>query len=257
MTLPKSLKKRSELNEWCVLSGYRGSIAHGMYVPNSDPNSIDDKDVMAVCVPPVEYYYGLSQFGSRGTKEIKEGEWDIVAYECKKYIRMLEKANPNVLALLWLESTYYIQKTEVGDLLIKNRALFSTKNIYKSFVGYAYGQMHRMTHHAFQGYMGAKRKQLVEKFGYDTKNAAHLVRLLRMGIEFLTTRELNVLRQDAQQLLEIKRGEWTLEQVKVEATRLFKLSEEAFVRSKLPDRADHGKINKLCIEMISNHMKSY
>lgn len=30
------------LNEWCILLGYRGSVAHGMYVPNSDPNSIDD-----------------------------------------------------------------------------------------------------------------------------------------------------------------------------------------------------------------------
>jgi len=29
-----------------IFLGYRGSIAHGMYVPNSDPNSIDDKDIM-------------------------------------------------------------------------------------------------------------------------------------------------------------------------------------------------------------------
>ena len=38
-------------DEWVVLAAYRGSIAHGMYVPNTDPTSIDDKDVMIVVVP--------------------------------------------------------------------------------------------------------------------------------------------------------------------------------------------------------------
>ena len=36
------------------------------------------------------------------------------------------------------------------------------------------------------GYMGQKRRELVRRVGYDDKNAAHLIRLLRMGIEFLT-----------------------------------------------------------------------
>jgi len=34
--------------------------------------------------------------------------------------------------------------------------------------------------------MGKKRRELVMRVGYDSKNAAHLIRLLRMGIEFLT-----------------------------------------------------------------------
>jgi len=41
------------------------------------------------------------------------------------------------------------------------------------------------------GYLGDKRKQLVLKHGYDAKNAAHLIRLLRMGIEFLTKRHVD------------------------------------------------------------------
>lgn len=36
---------------------------------------------------------------------------------------------------------------------------------------------------------------------------------------------LYVRRHDAQQLLEIKRGEWTLDQVKAESDRLFKNAE--------------------------------
>lgn len=37
----------------------------------------------------------------------------------------------------------------------------------------------------FSGYMGEKRKAMVRKYQYDVKNAAHLIRLLRMGAEFL------------------------------------------------------------------------
>jgi hypothetical protein len=64
------------LGPWAILHGYRGSVAHGMYEPPENPLSIDDKDTMAICVPPLEYYYGLSEYGSRGTREIKRGEWD-------------------------------------------------------------------------------------------------------------------------------------------------------------------------------------
>ena len=49
--------------------------------------------------------------------------------------------------------------------------------------------------------MGEKRKAIVRKYQYDVKNAAHLIRLLRMGIEFLETGELRVFRaMDAEEL---------------------------------------------------------
>jgi len=251
MGIPKDIiAENQSLGDWAILVAYRGSIAHGMYVPSSDPNSIDDKDAMSICVPPLEYYYGLETFGSNGTKEIKRGEWDIVVYEARKFIRLLENGNPNVLMLLWLRPNYYMKNTPAGDLLIQNRGMFIGRHVYKSFTGYAYGQLHRMTHHAFEGHMGAKRKTLVEKYGYDCKNAAHLIRLLRMGVEFLKDGELYVHRDDAAQLLEIKKGEWTLEQVKAEAQRWFSLSEQAYLNSTLPTAPDHKEINRLCVEVV-------
>ena len=76
--------------------------------------------------------------------------------------------------------------------------------------------------------MGQKRRELVRRVGYDAKNAAHLIRLLRMGIEFLIEGTMHVERADAPELLDIKRGEWPLEKVKAEAERLFQLSQEFF-----------------------------
>ena len=63
------------------------------------------------------------------------------------------------------------------------------------------------------------------RVGYDAKNAAHLIRLLRMGIEFLTEGTMYVERVDGPELLTIKRGEWPLEKVKAEAERLFQLAQ--------------------------------
>jgi len=99
--------------------------------------------------------------------------------------------------------------------------------------------------------MGQKRRELVRRVGYDAKNAAHLIRLLRMGIEFLTEGALYVERADAPELLDIKRGAWPLDKVKAEAERLFALSQEAYVRSSLPSEPDQDAAERLCIEMIS------
>jgi hypothetical protein len=100
------------------------------------------------------------------------------------------------------------------------------------------------------GYMGEKRKSLVREFGFDTKNAAHLIRLLRMCIEFLGDGELRVYRTDKDELLDIKKGKWSLEKVQKHADDLFVVAREAYVRSPLRPKPDLEKVNKLCIDII-------
>lgn len=237
-----------------VLLSYRGSIAHGMYVPSTEPNSIDDKDLMGFCIPEDRFYFGLGNFEQ---SEVKYKEWDSVIYEFRKFSRLIVQQNPNVLSTLWNSPKYNILVEKAGRQLIENRALFVSRKAYHSFTGYAYAQLKKMTHLAFQGYMGEKRKRLVEKHGYDTKNAAHLIRLLRMGIEFLNEGVLYVDRGekgDACQLLDIKRGEWTLEQVKAEADILFKRAENAYDNCKLPSSIDTQKVDGLITEIVRGHI---
>lgn len=233
-----------------VLLGYRGSIAHGMYVPQEDPTSIDDKDVMGVYVGPMQHYLG---FGRRDTIEKFIGQWDCVHYELRKFIGLLLNCNPNVMSLLWLEPKNYIFRDRIGEILIANRHVFVSRKAYHSFSGYAHSQFKRMTHFKFEGYMGEKRKAIVERFGYDVKNAAHLIRLLKMGIEFLTEGALYVERKDAAELLAIKRGEWSLDKVKSRANELFRLAEEAYVRSSLPTEPNRKAAEELCLGLIVEH----
>src|SRR5436190_867914 len=147
MTIPSDLLRENPgTGEWAILHGYRGSIAHGMYEPSSLPDSIDDKDTMAICVPPVDYFYGLKEFGSRGTQEIKRDEWDIVVYEVRKAVRLLAGGNPNILSVLWLPENMYINMTPAGQWLIAHRFLFVGRHVYKPFIGYATQQFYKMEH---------------------------------------------------------------------------------------------------------------
>lgn len=232
------------------LAGYRGSVAHG-----TAGDAIDDVDVGGVFVAPITNYFGLTRIEHIERIGIC-GKYDFAIFELRKYIGLLLKSNPNVLSLLWLPQNLYIIQNDWGKVLIENRCLFMSKRLYKTFGGYAYGQLHRMTRLCTnQAYQGKRRRERFEKFGYDCKNAAHLIRLLRMGIEALATGEINVARHDAKQLKEIKRGEWTLEQIENEATRLQHLLDEAFVKCELPTSPDYKKAEQLTVDILASELQ--
>jgi hypothetical protein len=123
-------------------------------------------------------------------------------------------------------------------------------------VGYARGQLYKMTHGSVgTGYMGEKRKALVERFGYDCKNAAHLIRLLHMGSEFHREGILHVRRtHDRDMLVAIKRGEWSLAQVDAEAEKSFHDAEVAYNESVLPEQVDVEAVNKVFTAEMMGHV---
>lgn len=45
-----------------ILEGFRGSQAHGTYIPSKDPDSIDDIDYMGIYVMPVDHYLELDSY---------------------------------------------------------------------------------------------------------------------------------------------------------------------------------------------------
>lgn len=243
-----------------VLVCKRGSEAHNTYVPPLDPNGVDDRDVLVVAVPPMDNYVGLKQW------ELTEGindVWDVVAYEVRKFVRLLCKQNPNVLAALWLRPEDYYVVGPLGQELLQNRHMFRAKvPFFASTIGYARGQFHRMTSgegDPKRGFMGAKRKALREKYGYDVKNAAHMVRLLEMAVEFLRAGEMIVHRPEvsAERLRAIKRGEYTLAQVQTVAGVLFAEAETAFQTSWLPEEIDMEHVNRWLTERLWRQLANF
>jgi len=97
----------------------------------------------------------------------------------------------------------------------------------------------------------AKRSALEEKYGYDTKHAYHLVRLIRMCREVLLTGKVIVKRPDREELLAIRNGAWTYEQLIEFAEREdLALNELYNSTNVLPKTPDQDKLDQLCIELI-------
>jgi predicted nucleotidyltransferase len=94
------------------------------------------------------------------------------------------------------------------------------------------------------------RADLERQHGYDTKHAMHLIRLMRMGVEGLERGELVVRREDAAELVAIRDGAMSFEQLLAVATRLQEDMHRAAARSTLPDEVDHEHVDRLAVQFM-------
>jgi hypothetical protein len=93
------------------------------------------------------------------------------------------------------------------------------------------------------------------KFGYDTKHAMHLVRLLRAGYEILTTGDLHVKRLDAAELLDIRAGRWTYEEVVNYADEMVaKIDSLSAGDTKVPAHPAAAEIDNLVVRITKEHL---
>lgn len=95
-----------------------------------------------------------------------------------------------------------------------------------------------------------KRAALEASHGYDTKHAMHLMRLLRMAREILTTGEVNVRRPDAEELLAIRAGALSFDALLAEAERMEGELAALAASSALPETPDEERLDALCVELV-------
>ena len=102
------------------------------------------------------------------------------------------------------------------------------------------------------------RSALEEKYGYDTKHAYHLVRLIRMCREVLTTGQVIVKRPDREELLSIRNGAWTYERLidfaDREEVELNILYDKCTILPKTPDKT---KLDNLCIKLVERSLSPF
>lgn len=97
-----------------------------------------------------------------------------------------------------------------------------------------------------------KRKELESKYGFDTKHAMSLIRISRIGVEALETGMIKVKRPDAEELLQIKNGYKSYEEIVEESKKLEKKMEELYATNpcNLPKRVQLDKIENLYNSII-------
>lgn len=107
--------------------------------------------------------------------------------------------------------------------------------------------------HQYQNWItnrNKSRSELEAKYGYDTKHAMHLVRLMRMCREIITTGKVNVKRPDREELLAIRNGAWGYETLIEWAEKQDKENADLLDSSPLPNEPDRNKLSSLCESII-------
>ena len=132
------------------------------------------------------------------------GDIDLQVYTLRRFVGLATGGNPSVLMILFAPAVYrLIDAGFPGEMIA---SLTRSTRAASAYLGYMRQQLER-----WQGTRGQKnvsRPELEKAHGYDTKYAAHTLRLGHQGVEYLTTGRLTLpIPEDvASRIREVRRG---------------------------------------------------
>lgn len=229
-----------------------GSVAYGA---STGPSS--DIDVHGICIPDIQTVFPQTMkggyvegFTKRTTNfesaqkhhiNIVDTQHDVCVYSIVKAFALAVDNNPNILDMLWVPDECVLNLSEIGEKIRDNRQLFLSKASYHRFRGYAYAQQKRM--------VTSNRTDLIEQYGFDVKNAYHIIRLALQGKQILETGDM-VLNANAELLKDIRRGKYSLQDInqmfadaEADLERLYKTSDLRY-------SADTESLQKILLECL-------
>lgn len=93
------------------------------------------------------------------------------------------------------------------------------------------------------------RAKMENEFGFDVKHALHLVRLLKTGYEILDEGVVHVKRPDAQELLDIRYGKYSYQEILDYVEHLTQKIHAIEKKTQLPERVDAQFASKLMLDI--------
>lgn len=164
---------RHQVETRAILLTKVGSHSYGINTAGSDV------DYKGIFIAPKEYYFGLKNIEQkdRGWEEdshhfpILNGVKDLVFYELRKYLKLAQAANPNILELLFESSEFYQYLHPMGQKLLDHREIFLSKKIKYSYSGYAYAQIRKIKSHRKWLLNPPTKKPSAEDYGLTDKSA--------------------------------------------------------------------------------------
>lgn len=143
---------------------------------------------------------------------------------------------------LQAKPNHIIVSEDLMQLVTKNKAY---KNAKREWDNYQLWKKNR----------NPERAKLEEKFGYDTKHASHLLRLISEGEELLLKETITFPRPDAEFLLDVKNGKLRYDELYLKLEEYEELFEKYYNESSLPHKADATKVDELCIKINKAYLR--
>src|SRR5208337_4527831 len=222
-----------------------GSAAHGVKLENKS-----DFDLLGVYVPPLEEIVGVRGvdehwvWSTAGDKvRNNAGDIDMNMYSLRKWAKMATSGNPSAIEFMFVNNL--APKSDIWEHFVTpNIPVFLSSHAGLHFQKFC-EHMLRTLKGEGQGKRG-KRLDLIAEFGYDTKAAMHLVRVLNEGIELMQTGRITLPRPEREHLIDIRKGKaGTLRDIEEIAQELFTRLEAARLASGLPPAVDLGKVSDI------------
>lgn len=245
---------------YCVIMG---SEAYGVSSGDSDV------DIYGYCMPPKGLMFPhlsgeISGFGKQIQKfdqwqehhvmsADKKKEYDFTIYSIVKFFQLCMENNPNMLSALNVPQRCVMFASKSAQSVRDRRDIFLHKGSYHKFRGYAYAQLHKLDGNSNS--KNEKRAADIEKFGFSTKFAYHIVRLALEAEQILTEHHLDVDR-NAEILRSIRNGEWSLEKIRGWFDSKEKHLEELYHKSTLQHSPNEDTIKELLLNCIEDHYGS-
>jgi len=176
---------------------------------------------------------------------------DMHFHSLKKFVSLAAAGNPTVMSVLW--SPEPIITTAAAELLVVRRDQFLSKKAAYRHAGYARSQREAM--------LGINNKrtnrpELIQIHGFDSKYAAHMIRILLAGLDLVRDRTVHLPMKPEQiaLLLSIKNGEVSLDEVLAMSHELEAKLEKEAEASDLRDKVDMTQINVTLREVRNAHL---
>lgn len=217
-----------------------GSKLHGAKLEGTD-----DTDWYGLYVEPAEIALGLEELEhfvhTTGGKQGGNGpqDVDLTMYGLRKWARLACKGNPSVLHFFFAKPRL---AHPLWSRLFEQRSLFFARNHVEQFLGYAESQLKRLYNERSKD---VNRPELEAAYGYDTKFAMHLIRLLGEAKEFVEAGEITLPRPNKAELTQIRLGKYKLNELIDWAKQLQQEAMDAKGRSPLPDKVDKRAVSFL------------
>lgn len=220
-------------------------------------NNSSDFDINGICMLPLDMAFPhrlgyIKGFGAAPDYfetmnqhhiEHNDKEYDVAILSIVKFFDLAAQNNPNIIDILFSPERCILVQTEVGRHLRSARQQFLHKGSMQKFLGYAHSQLKKLENKVPTG----KRKELVDRWGYDVKFGSHLVRLCLECEQILTERDLN-LEKNGDILKSVRNGMYTLDELKLWFKEKEIALQKLYVESKIPYAPDWTYLRTLLIQ---------
>lgn len=223
-----------------------GSTVHGTAIEGQD-----DRDEMGVCIEPPETVIGMRGFKHYQYRTQPEGvcsgpgDLDLVVYSLRRYAHLAAAGNPTILLPLFVPESAVLYAHPLGRDLRHLRDMFLSQQAGERFKGYLHSQRQGLLGLRSGGTRNQGRADIRERYGFDTKFAAHMVRLGIQGVQLLTEGKITlpIPEPHLTWLKDLRHGKYTLNDALQNAEELEARLDRPSLTSPLPRKPDYDQIN--------------